>query len=298
MYWTLFLTFVKIGTFTIGGGYAMLPLIQREVVDKGWLSKEDFIDLFSVAQSLPGIFAVNISIFVGYKLKKVPGGIVCALGSILPSFFIILAIALFFTHVQDNIWVEKAFKGLRPAVVALIAVPCLTTARSIKMSYKELIIPIAAALLIWQGGWISSQEFTDIVAISQMTPGPIGINSATYIGYTAIHNAGYSPAMAVLGSCLTTFAVCLPSFLLVLAISYAFAKFRNNKYVAAAFYGLRPATVGLIAAAALLLMNSENFIDYKSFLIFGAAFILTWKFKINPILMIILAGIAGMVLYW
>ena len=130
----------------------MLPLIQREVVDKGWLSKEDFIDLFSVAQSLPGIFAVNISIFVGYKLKKVPGGIVCALGSILPSFFIILAIALFFTHVQDNIWVEKAFKGLRPAVVALIAVPCLTTARSIKMSYKELIIPIAAALLIWQGG--------------------------------------------------------------------------------------------------------------------------------------------------
>ena len=137
MYWTLFLTFVKIGTFTIGGGYAMLPLIQREVVDKGWLSKEDFIDLFSVAQSLPGIFAVNISIFVGYKLKKVPGGIVCALGSILPSFFIILAIALFFTHVQDNIWVEKAFKGLRPAVVALIAVPCLTTARSIKMSYKD-----------------------------------------------------------------------------------------------------------------------------------------------------------------
>lgn len=130
----------------------MLPLIQREVVDKGWLSKEDFIDLFSVAQSLPGIFAVNISIFVGYKLKKVPGGVVCALGSILPSFFIILAIALFFTQVQDNIWVEKAFKGLRPAVVALIAVPCLTTARSIKMSYKELLIPIVAALLIWQVG--------------------------------------------------------------------------------------------------------------------------------------------------
>ena len=147
-------------------------------------------------------------------------------------------------------------------------------------------------------GWISSQEFTDIVAISQMTPGPIGINSATYIGYTAIHNAGYSPAMAVFGSCLTTFAVCLPSFLLVLAISYAFAKFSDSQYVANAFYGLRPATVVLIAAAALLLMNSENFIDYKSFLIFGAAFILTWKFKINPILMIILAGIAGMVLYW
>lgn len=146
-------------------------------------------------------------------------------------------------------------------------------------------------------GWVTRQEFTDIVAISQMTPGPIGINSATYIGYTAIHNAGYPPFMAVLGSCLTTFAVCLPSFILVLVISYFFAKFRDNKYVVAAFTGLRPATVGLIAAAALLLMNSENFIDYKSFLIFGAAFVLTWKFKLHPILTIALAGVAGAILY-
>lgn len=146
-------------------------------------------------------------------------------------------------------------------------------------------------------GWISLQEFTDIVAISQMTPGPIGINSATYIGYTAIHNAGYSPVMSILGSCLTTFAVCLPSFLLVLFISYSFTKFKDNKYVAAAFLGLRPVTVGLIAAAALLLMNSENFIDYKSFIIFAAAFVLTYKFRIHPILMILLAGIAGILLY-
>lgn len=146
--------------------------------------------------------------------------------------------------------------------------------------------------------WISLQEFTDIVAISQMTPGPIGINSATYIGYTAIHNAGYSQGMSILGSSLATFTVCLPSFILVLIISYFFSKFKNNKYVAAAFTGLRPATVGLIAAAALMLMNKENFIDYKSFLIFGAAFLLTWKFKVNPILMILLAGAAGIVLYW
>lgn len=152
MYWTLFLTFLKIGVGTIGGGYAMLPLIQREVVDRGWLSKEDFIDLFSVAQSLPGIFAVNISIFVGYKLKKNIGSIVCALGTILPSFLIILLIATFFTQVQDNEWVEKVFKGLRPAVVALIAVPCITTARSIKLNYLTMLIPIAAALLIWMGG--------------------------------------------------------------------------------------------------------------------------------------------------
>ncbi|MDH6356376.1 chromate transporter [Parabacteroides sp. PF5-9] len=152
MYWTLFITFTKIGAFTIGGGYAMLPLIEREVINRGWITKEDFIDLFAITQSLPGIFAVNIAIFLGYRLKKVRGSLVCALGTILPSFLIILAIALFFTQFQDNIWVEKVFKGLRPAVVALIVVPCISAARSIKLSWKTAIIPIAGALLIWQGG--------------------------------------------------------------------------------------------------------------------------------------------------
>ena len=149
MYWTLFITFVRIGAFTIGGGYAMLPLIQREVVDRGWMSKEEFIDLFAVAQSLPGVFAVNISIFVGYKLKKLTGSVICALGTILPSFLIILAIALFFTQFRENEWVEKAFKGLRPALVALIAVPVITTARSLRLRGWVLVIPVVVALSIW-----------------------------------------------------------------------------------------------------------------------------------------------------
>lgn len=149
MYWTLFITFVRIGAFTIGGGYAMLPLIQREVVDRGWMSKEEFIDLFAVAQSLPGVFAVNISIFVGYKLKKLTGSVICALGTILPSSLIILAIALFFTQFRENEWVEKAFKGLRPAVVALIAVPVITTARSLRLRGWVLVIPVVVALSIW-----------------------------------------------------------------------------------------------------------------------------------------------------
>lgn len=137
--------------------------------------------------------------------------------------------------------------------------------------------------------WLTLQQFTDIVAISQVTPGPIGINSATYIGYTVTGN--------VWGAILATFAVCLPSFLLVLFISYFFAKFKNNVYVKAAMSGLLPMSVALIAAAALLLMNKENFIDYKSFFIFAAAFILTWKYKIHPILMICLAGTVGLLLY-
>ncbi len=137
--------------------------------------------------------------------------------------------------------------------------------------------------------WITSQEFTDIVAISQMTPGPIGINSATYIGYTATNS--------VLGSIVATFAVCFPSFLLVLLISYFFNKFKRNRYVEAAFTGLRPMTVGLIGAASLLLMNEENFIDWKSILIFVGAFILSWKYKTHPILIICLAGVAGILIY-
>lgn len=138
--------------------------------------------------------------------------------------------------------------------------------------------------------WLSLQEFTDVVAISQMTPGPIGINSTTYIGYTVTGN--------VWGSVIATIAVCLPSFLLVLLISFFFARFKKNKYVAAAFTGLRPMTVGLIAAAALIMMNGENFIDYKSVLIFAAAFYLTWRYKVHPILMICMAGVAGVILYW
>lgn len=138
-------------------------------------------------------------------------------------------------------------------------------------------------------GWVSSAEFTDIVAISQMTPGPIGINSATYIGYTA--------SGSVAGSLVATFAVCLPSFVIVLLIAHAFTKFRKNKYVESAFTGLRPATVGLILAAALLLMNRENFVDYKSVIIFVAAFVLTKFANVHPILMILLAGIAGLFLY-
>ncbi|MCC8146704.1 MAG: chromate transporter [Bacteroidales bacterium] len=137
--------------------------------------------------------------------------------------------------------------------------------------------------------WISATEFTDIVAISQMTPGPIGINSATYIGYSVTNN--------VLGSVIATFAVCLPSFILVLAIAHSYRKFSANKYVEYAFEGLRPATVGLVGAAALLLMNNENFIDFKSIIIFVIAFILTMFTKLHPILLILLAGIAGLFIY-
>ena len=145
-----FLTFFKIGSFTIGGGYAMIPLIEKEVVnDKKWVDKEEFLDILTVAQSTPGILAVNMAVFIGYKLKGMKGCIVTALGTILPSFFIILLIAAYFVDFKENPVVERIFKGIRPTVAALIVIPVFNTAKSAGINGKTIIISIVSALLIW-----------------------------------------------------------------------------------------------------------------------------------------------------
>ncbi|MDL2223869.1 chromate transporter [Bacteroidales bacterium OttesenSCG-928-M06] len=151
--WQIFYTFAKIGMFTIGGGYAMLPLIQKEVVDqKKWISQKDFIDMIAISQTVPGVFAVNIAIFAGYRMKGNMGSIVAALGTILPSFVVMLLIAMFFRNFQDNIYISKMFNAIRPAVVALIAVPVFSTAKSIGINMKTIVIPVASAFLIWYWG--------------------------------------------------------------------------------------------------------------------------------------------------
>ena len=154
MLFQLFYIFFKIGAFTIGGGYAMIPLIEAEIVTKkGWVAKEDFLDLLAIAQSAPGVFAVNIAIFIGYRLRGVRGCIVTALGAILPSFLIILCIALFFLRFKENPTVEAIFRGIRPAVVALIAAPTFNLAKAAKINRYTIWIPIISALLIWLLGF-------------------------------------------------------------------------------------------------------------------------------------------------
>ena len=151
IYLKIFTTFAKIGAFTIGGGYAMIPIIQREVVEKnGWIEEKDFMDILAISQSAPGILAVNISIFLGYRLRGVKGSIVATLGSALPSFLIILLIAMFFAGYQDNPTVIKIFKGVRPAVVALIAVPMINMAKKAKLNiYTGMLAAATAALIIF-----------------------------------------------------------------------------------------------------------------------------------------------------
>jgi len=154
--------------------------------------------------------------------------------------------------------------------------------------------------------WMTSAEFTNIVAISQMTPGPIGINSATYCGFTAVKNAGMGQGMAILGSVTATFALVLPSFILMILIAKMFLKYMKTPLVQSIFNGLRPAVVGLLAAAALLLMNKENFSSIEEnpwhFWISVGLFISTWigtkVMKINPIMMMAFAGFAGLLLLY
>ena len=144
-----FLTFLKIGLFTIGGGYAMIPLIEREVVERRqWLKREEFLDLMSLSQALPGVFAVNFSIYIGHRLRGLRGSLALAAGVVLPSFVIILLVAMFFSAYADNRVVEAIFRGVRPAVVALIAVPCIKLGKSAHITWANAWFPFAVALLI------------------------------------------------------------------------------------------------------------------------------------------------------
>ncbi len=163
IYGQLFTTFFKIGAFTFGGGWAMISIIEKEIVDKHhWIDREDFLDLLAIAQSLPGILAVNIATSIGDRLKGMKGGIVASLGTILPSFLIILAIAIFLTPetIKESRVLSSIFMGIRPAVVALIIAPVITTAKAAKLKLTTIWIPALAALMISLNSRIRYNPFT------------------------------------------------------------------------------------------------------------------------------------------
>ena len=146
----LFWTFFKIGAFTIGGGYAMIPLMEQEIVDKRkWLDRDEFMDTMSLAQSMPGVFAVNMATNIGFRTRGYIGAITAILGNVLMPIVMIIAIAMFFKQFSDNLIVESIFKGIRPAVVALIAAPVFKMAKTAKISWSNFWIPVVATLLIW-----------------------------------------------------------------------------------------------------------------------------------------------------
>ena len=146
--WQIFLVFAKIGAFTIGGGIPMIAAIKSELVERKWLNDEDFIDIITLAQTAPGLFAVNISILTGHRLRGTKGSIVATIASCLPPFLIILAVAMFFTEFKDNEYVMKAFKGIRPVVVALIGVPMIDMIKATRMRWWSWIIVISSMILV------------------------------------------------------------------------------------------------------------------------------------------------------
>lgn len=163
---SLFNTFLKIGAFTFGGGWAMISIIEREIVDRRhWIEKEEFLDLLAIAQSLPGILAVNIATAVGDKIKGNRGSMVAALGTILPSFIIILAIAIFLTPdlIKNNTTLSAIFMGIRPAVVALIIAPVITSAKAARLKWKTVWIPFIVALMIYLDMGITSNPILYII---------------------------------------------------------------------------------------------------------------------------------------
>ncbi|WP_019539091.1 chromate transporter [Proteiniphilum acetatigenes] len=144
--------------------------------------------------------------------------------------------------------------------------------------------------------WMSVSDFTDIVAISQTTPGPIAFNSATYIGYSAVTEMGFASGYGVIGSAICTFAVSLPSLILMTLVTAFFFRLKNNPWMQSALSILKPAIIGLIASAALILITPYNFIDYKSWIIFGAVLVASIK-KVDPILLFFLSGVIGLIFY-
>lgn len=145
----MFWTFFKIGAFTFGGGYAMIPLIEAEVVSKKqWLSKEDFLDIIVISQTFPGALAVNSSIFIGYRIGGLLGAIIGLLGVILPSFFIIICIAVFFMKFRDYYYVDLIFRGISAAVPMLIVIAVVSLSKSLKKNYVNLIIILISIVSI------------------------------------------------------------------------------------------------------------------------------------------------------
>lgn len=149
-YCDIFWSFFKVGTFTVGGGYAMIPLMQRELVDRhGWMSGEEFLDQVALSQAMPGLFAVNMAAMTGYRLRKGWGAVAAISGNILMPIAFILLLAFFFRTFRNNVYVERIFMGLRPAVVALVAAPVFTLAKNARVTWSNVWIPVASTLLIW-----------------------------------------------------------------------------------------------------------------------------------------------------
>ena len=353
----MFLTFARIGGFTFGGGYAMLPMLQKEVVNgRHWATDEELMDYYAIGQCTPGIIAVNTATFVGYKNRGIPGAIAATLGVIAPSLVIIMIIAAFISNFIELSAVSSAFAGIRACVCVLIG------SAVVKLAKKSLVdkgaIAIAAVVFVLslftsvspallvvvagaigieemmlilelcfrffccglfaiggglatlpflyniskETGWYTFNDISNMIAVSESTPGPMGVNMATYVGF---HIKG------ILGGLAAPLSLVLPSVIIIVIISKILDKFKSSSIVQNALYGLRAASTALIAAAGIgvakiaflhvgedgSLAFSELFsiINWKAIVLSLAIWYGLVKWKKHPIFYIVVAAVAGIV---
>ena len=304
----LFLYFFKIGFYTFGGGWSIVAQIQQEYVQKkGWITDEDLLDITSVGRSLPGLMIGNVSYLFGYHVAGFPGALACLLGISLPSLIVLTVVTWCYTQVKDNLYVSRAMTGVRAAVAPVVASAALKLRKAAltdRAGYVFLFL--AFALYLFGGlsmvplinsemlshGWMTLSEVSDIVAIAEMTPGPLGLNCATFAGTRVAGLAGaVSASLGVLS----------PTLLICAAAAVMFEKFRESDFMKKVMYGIRPACLGLIIAVVCSLTatnytNAAGSISYGAALIGVAATVLLLKFKVSIPKVILLSAVLGLFL--
>ena len=353
----MFLTFARIGGFTFGGGYAMLPMLQK-VNGRHWATDEELMDYYAIGQCTPGIIAVNTATFVGYKNRGIPGAIAATLGVIAPSLVIIMIIAAFISNFIELSFVSSAFAGIRACVCVLIGSAVVKLAKKSlvdcggcvctgtvyigfpgascccggcdrdctegRKGGEEMMLMLELGFRFFccglfaiggglatlpflyniskETGWYTFSDISNMIAVSESTPGPMGVNMATYVGF---HIKG------ILGGLAAPLSLVLPSVIIIVIISKILDKFKSSSIVQNALYGLRAASTALIAAAGIgvakiaflhvgedgSLAFSELFsiINWKAIVLSLAIWYGLVKWKKHPILYIVVAAVAGIV---
>ena len=291
----LFFSTLYLSAFTFGGGYVIVSLMRKKFVDEyNWIDEDEMLDLVAIAQSAPGPIAVNGAIVVGYKMAGLLGIFISVLATIIPPFVIISVISVFYEIFKTNLIVSLMLEGMQAGVGAVIASVCFEMGSGL-LKEKNKLYPVIKQQVITAHHWLSVSEFTDLISISQMTPGPIAVNSATFVGIKIAD---------IPGAICATIGCVLPSCIIVGIISYFYLKYRHMDKLQSVLKMLRPAVVALIATAGVSILTTaffgESFNTFKIHLvvIFGICVILLTKYKWDPILVMLLAGVMNTIYYF
>ena len=320
--WKIFISTLYLSAFTFGGGYVIVTLMKKKFVDEyHWIGEDEMLDLVAIAQSSPGAIAVNGAIVVGYKLAGIPGALVAILGTILPPFVIIAAISVCYNVFRSNFFVAQMLSGMQAGVGAVIAsvtydmgapivkekdpmslvimLGAFLAACILEINVVYIVIvcgyaamPLIQGQVVTTHGWLTMSEFTDLITISQITPGPIAVNSATFVG---LKIAGIPGAVVATVGCI------LPSCIIVTILARLYLKYRNLDLLQGVLKSLRPAVVAMIASAGILILKNAFWgsaesisltgTEWSMVVIFGICVLLLRKTKLNPIWVMVLAGV-------